>query len=176
VKPAAPLSDEAAGFLAGAMKNADGTSPGILTTMAHHPRLMIHFSRMGGSLLNRGLVPGREREIVILRVGANAQSVYEFGQHTLIGRRNGLSDTEIASLAASDPGDGWADHELDLIAMADELCGDDCVGDATFERLRARWTEAELVELVLCAGFYRMVSGFLNTMGVSLDDGVPGWP
>jgi hypothetical protein len=36
--------------------------------------------------------------------------------------------------------------------------------------------EAELVELVICAGFYRLVSGFLNTMGIPLDDGVPGWP
>jgi alkylhydroperoxidase family enzyme len=176
VKPAAPLGDEATEFLAKAMKNADGTSPNILTTMAHHPKLMIHFSRMGGFLLNRGLVPAREREIVILRIGANAGSVYEFGQHTLIGSRNGLSDAEIAGLAAGDVGDGWADHEFDLIAMADELCRDDCVSDATFEKLQARWTEAELVELVLCAGFYRMVSGFLNTMGVSLDDGVPGWP
>jgi hypothetical protein len=33
-----------------------------------------------------------------------------------------------------------------------------------------------LVELVVVAGFYRLVSGFLNTMGVQLDAGVPGWP
>jgi hypothetical protein len=24
--------------------------------------------------------------------------------------------------------------------------------------------------------FYRMVSGLLNSCGVALDDGVPGWP
>ena len=33
-----------------------------------------------------------------------------------------------------------------------------------------------LVELVVVAGFYRMVSGFLNSAGVQLDAGVPGWP
>jgi 4-carboxymuconolactone decarboxylase len=42
--------------------------------------------------------------------------------------------------------------------------------------LQADWTEAELLELVMVAGMYRMVSGFLNTMGVQLDEGVPGWP
>jgi alkylhydroperoxidase family enzyme len=170
------LSEEAAHLLSFSLKNADGTSPNILTTMAHHPQLMKHFSRLGGFLLNRGLLPVREREIVILRVGWNAQSVYEFGQHTLIGGQAGLSDGEIASLTAADPGAGWAGHERDLIAMVDELCAGDCVSDATFERLRARWSEAELVELVVCAGFYRLVSGFLNTMGVTLDEGVPGWP
>ena len=50
------------------------------------------------------------------------------------------------------------------------------MGDATWAALRGRWNEAELVELVAMAGFYRMVSGFLNTMGVPLDDGVPPWP
>jgi hypothetical protein len=42
--------------------------------------------------------------------------------------------------------------------------------------LRPRWTDEQLVELVVTAGFYRLVSGFLNTMGVQLDEGVPGWP
>ena len=35
---------------------------------------------------------------------------------------------------------------------------------------------AELVELLMVAGFYRLVSGFLNSAGVQLDPGVPGFP
>jgi 4-carboxymuconolactone decarboxylase len=155
----------------------DGSPLNIFATLAHHPKLFKRFNLLGGFLLNKGQVPEREREIVILRVGWNARAVYEFGQHTLIGRRCGLSDEEIASLA-SDSLDGhtWSDADRDLIALADELCADDCVSDATFARLAGRWNEAQLVELVICAGFYRLVSGFLNTMGVPLDDGVPGWP
>ena len=30
--------------------------------------------------------------------------------------------------------------------------------------------------LLIVAGFYRLVSGFLNSTGVQLDDGVPGFP
>jgi hypothetical protein len=33
-----------------------------------------------------------------------------------------------------------------------------------------------LVELIVTAGFYRMVSGFLNSTGVELDEGVPDFP
>jgi hypothetical protein len=29
---------------------------------------------------------------------------------------------------------------------------------------------------LVVAGFYRLVSGFLNSAGVQLDDGVPGFP
>jgi alkylhydroperoxidase family enzyme len=60
--------------------------------------------------------------------------------------------------------------------MADELAADDCVSDATWNALATRWSDAELVELLVVAGFYRLVSGFLNSAGVQLDDGVPGFP
>jgi alkylhydroperoxidase family enzyme len=158
----------------------DGTPLNIFRMLAHHPKLFKRFNLMGGFLLNKGQVPEREREIVILRVGWNARAVYEFGQHIVIGRRCGLTDAEISALA-SDPGRGdvdhaWSDADRDLIALADELCADDCVSDETFARLAERWSEAQLIELVICAGFYRLVSGFLNTFGVPLDEGVPSWP
>jgi alkylhydroperoxidase family enzyme len=60
--------------------------------------------------------------------------------------------------------------------MADDLSADDCVSDATWATLATRWSDAELVELLVVAGFYRLVSGFLNSAGVQLDDGVPGFP
>jgi hypothetical protein len=42
--------------------------------------------------------------------------------------------------------------------------------------LAARWPDDALVELLVVAGFYRLVSGFLNSTGVQLDEGVPGFP
>lgn len=148
----------------------------IFATLAHHPRLAKRYLVLGTGVLGKGLLPAREREIVILRVGANTGSVYEFGQHTRIGRDVGLTDEEIARLVEPDHGDGWADHERALIQMTDELCADDVVSDATWADLAGRWNEAELVELLLLAGFYRMTAGFLNSARVALDDGVPGWP
>jgi alkylhydroperoxidase family enzyme len=148
----------------------------IMGTMAHQPRLMKRFNALGGAFLVHGLLPAREREIVILRVGFNCRSVYEFGQHTLIGRDAGLTDEEIADLATTRAGGPWSADDQALIALADEICADDCARDTTFAALRRRWSDAELVELVALAGFYRMVSGFLNTLGVEPEDGLPGWP
>jgi 4-carboxymuconolactone decarboxylase len=154
----------------------DGKPINIFGTLAHQPRIMKRFNLFGGAYLVKGILPPREREIVILRVGWRCRSVYEFGQHTIMGRDAGLTDREIASLATTRAEGRWSADEQALIAMADELCDDDCVSDATWAALRRRWNEGELVELVTVAGFYRMVSGFLNTMGVELDEGVPSWP
>ncbi len=148
----------------------------ILRTLAHAPNVLKRFSQMGGTLLFRTSVPDREREIVILRVGSNCRSVYEFGQHTLIGQQSGLSDAEIAGLTAEADSFAWSADDRALVDLADDLCRDDCVSDVTWSALATRWDERQLVELVVTAGFYRMVSGFLNSAGVQLDAGVPGWP
>ena len=94
----------------------------------------------------------------------------------MIGRRCGLTDDEILSLTRPVEEHDWSAEDRALIALADELADDDCVSDGTWSRLAERWDDAELVELLVLAGFYRMVSGFLNSAGVQLDDGVPGFP
>lgn len=171
----ADVDGELAETLAGALTH-DGTPLNIFGVLGVHPKLLKRFNLLGGFLLNKGLLPEREREVVILRVGWNAQSVYEFGQHTIIGRRVGLTDEEIAALTEPLEAHPWSAEDAALIALADELCDDDCVTDDTWAALSTRWSEAELVELLVVAGFYRLVSGFLNSAGVQLDDGVPGFP
>jgi alkylhydroperoxidase family enzyme len=147
----------------------------IFLTLGHHPSLLQAFTRFGNVLLNRGTLPARERELVILRVGWRGGSPYEFGQHTLLGRVAGVTDDEIRRL--TDPGlAGWPDGDAALLAMVDELCADDRVGDATWAALAARWSAAEILELLVLAGYYRLVCGLLNSTGVQLEAGTPGWP
>ena len=198
IEPVGEPDAELQEILAGALTH-DGTPLNIFGVLGRHPKLLKRFNLLGGFLLNKGLVPPREREVVILRIGWNAQARYEFGQHTLIGRRCGLTDDEILSLTRPVEEPDWSAEDRALIALADELADDDCVSDGTWSllaerwddaitwyekavtlntwsQLAERWDDAELVELLVLAGFYRMVSGFLNSAGVQLDDGVPGFP
>lgn len=145
-------------------------------TMANNAGLFGPWSDLARYLAMDGCIPARERELVILRIGWRARSVYEFGQHTLFGRRAGLDDTEIRAVTGDLDSGPWNDEERDLLLMADEIFDDDCVSDATWQRLSGRWSPAEMVELVTLAGFYRMVSSSLNSLGVEREEGVPGWP
>ena len=183
LRPAAPriaplvdLTEELHVIMGGGINSPAGTPLNIFGTIAHHPKLLKRFMNFAGLFLNKGLLPAREREIVILRVGWNCQSVYEFGQHTVIGQRVGLTMVEIVELTKQSTEHQWSARDRALIAMSDELCADNCVSTTTWEELQAFWNEAELVELVMVAGTYRLVSGFLNTMGVELDVDTPGWP
>ena len=176
ISPIEKLTPELQEIMGGGINSPAGTPLNIFGTIAHHPRLLKRFMNFAGLFLNKGLLPAREREIVILRVGWNCQSVYEFGQHTIIGQRVGLSLSEIDALTKKFDADAWSNRDAALIAMADDLCFDNCVSEATWNLLTADWKEDELIELVMVAGTYRLVSGFLNTMGVELDADTPGWP
>jgi 4-carboxymuconolactone decarboxylase len=156
---------------------ADAPTLNIFATLARNPPLLDHFGRFFTYLLKEGALPGRERELVILRVGWLTGSVYEFGQHTVEGLREGLTPDEIEAIAREPVQPGhWSADDTALLSMADELCRHDGVSDGTWGALARRWSEAELLELLVLAGGYRMVCGLLNAVGIELDEGIPGWP
>lgn len=146
----------------------------IFATMAHHPRLLKRFNVLGGLFLGRGVLPARERELVILRTAWRTGCVYEFGQHTLLGRQEGLTEHEIRRVTEESA--EWPEGDATLIRLADEVHTSRDVSDELWAQLKQRWGEAELIELVALAGFYGMVATFLNATRVQLDPGVPGWP
>jgi 4-carboxymuconolactone decarboxylase len=155
----------------------DAPTLNIFATLARNPPLLDHFGRFFTYLLKKGSLPGRERELVILRVGWRTGSEYEFGQHTIEGLREGLTPDEVEAVTGDvvSP-DRWGADDRALLSMADELCRYDAVSEATWDALTRRWDEAQLLELLVLAGGYRMVCGLLNTVGIQLEQGIPGWP
>jgi len=128
------------------------------------------------AVLMKGSLEARLREIVILRIGWDSQSVYEFGQHTLFGRQAGLSEDEIYLLSRPISEGRWSAKEQSLIQMTDDIHADDCVSDETWRELKAYFSDEEIIEAMAVAMNWRMVSTLLNSCGVALDEGVPGWP
>lgn len=147
----------------------------IFATLAHHPKLLKRWLVFGNHVLSKSTLPPRERELVILRTGWRCGSEYEFGQHTVIGRREGLTDDEIRRLA-TDGTDGWSPTDAALVRAADELVADHVISDATWAELTSTWTTQQVMDVVFAVGQYALVSMALRTFGVQRDEGVPGFP
>lgn len=141
----------------------------LFTTLARDERLFLRF--MGGGLLDRGNLTLRQRELVIDRVTARCGSEYEWGVHvTLFGPRVGLTDEQQASLVHGGPDDGcWTEPERLLLCLCDRLHAACDVDDALWAELRAHYSEAALLELLLLAGFYRTVSYLTNVLRLPLE-------
>ena len=100
---------------------------------------------------------------------------YEWGQHVVIARQVGLTDEEIL-LAKSGPRSLGISTLYGLLLQAtDELHGDAHIADATWQGLLEHYNTQQMMDLVFTVGQYNLVSMALNSFGVQLDDGVPGW-
>jgi len=156
---------------------ANGREPlNIFKTIAHHPKLMKRWLVFGAHVLSKSSLPARDRELVILRVGWLCQAEYEFGQHTAIGRASGLDDAEIRRITEGPDAPGWSDFDATLLRATDELVGDAFITNPTWEALSARYSVEQRIDLIFCIGQYNLVSMALNSLGVQLDPGVPGFP
>jgi alkylhydroperoxidase family enzyme len=142
--------------------------PDIFKVLAINRRLFWPWLLFASRLMPRGQLAATDREKVILRVGWNCRSHYEWGQHVEIGLRVGLSDQHILRVArgpqaCADP------FERALLQACDELCRGSCIADATWAVLRQRYSDHLLIELLMLAGHYQMIAGFLNSVGLKLE-------
>lgn len=141
----------------------------VFRMMGHGGDLVDGFTRLGNHLLSRGKLDPVLREIAIIRVGVLSGAGYEVQQHEAIGRRLGMDE---ALLAAIHEGLGAAcfdEMQRLVIALTDDIVANVRASDATFEPLKARLSLMELQELVICIGYYMMVSRFLETFDVDLE-------
>ncbi len=152
--------------LLAALRGFNGVELNIFSTLARHPKLLKRWSAFGGTLLYRGALPARERELLILRTGYLCRSAYEWGQHVTIGQAAGLTDDEIARVAAGPDADGWSPEDALVLRAADDLHRDSRLGDATWDALAARWDEQQLIEVCMVVGQYHLVAFTLNSLGV----------
>ncbi|MFP6582949.1 MAG: carboxymuconolactone decarboxylase family protein [Candidatus Hydrogenedentota bacterium] len=148
----------------------------VFTTMANHPDLARDWLVFGGHILSRNTLPPKDRETLILRIGWLCQAEYEWGQHVVIGKRDGLTDEDIERIIEGPTAKGLSDNSRLLLQATDELHKDAFVSDATWNALAEIYNTKQLMDLVFTVGEYNLVSMALNSFGVQLDEGLKGFP
>ena len=141
----------------------------LFTTLARVPRIWDRFR--AGSLLDRGPVSLRHREIVIDRTCARCGCAYEWGVHVgFFARRVALTPEQIRATVHGDASDPvWSDEERLLIRMVDELHDTSALSDQTWASLAASFTVEQILELIALVGFYHSVSFFANALKLSAE-------
>jgi 4-carboxymuconolactone decarboxylase len=156
-------------------------APSILAlfrVLAHNAELAERATGWGAYLLGRkAKLSLREREVVIDRVCARCGAQYEWGVHAAaFGDAAGFDARQTAVIA--DPhGDLAALPPRDrlLVRMVDELHDTATVGDVLWRELAAHWSEAQLIELLMLAGWYHAISYVCNAARVPLEEWGSRW-
>jgi alkylhydroperoxidase family enzyme len=123
------------------------------------------------SLLDRGPLSLREREIVIDRTCALTACEYEWGVHVAtFANAAGLTDDEVRATVREGAGAPcWPAAEQALIATVDALHHRATLDYAEFAALSAHYDDAKIFEIILLCGFYRTVSYLANGLALPLE-------
>jgi 4-carboxymuconolactone decarboxylase len=133
-------------------------------------------SRNGSGYVNQISMLGktgraRHRELLILRVGWNSQSEYEWSEHVgpVGGARKMGVPIERITMGPEAP--GWDPFEANLLRFADEMYRDSVVSDRTWNALKQQYDDRLMIDATITAANYRMVSLALNILGVQSNPG-----
>ena len=147
--------------------------PEYMRTMVKHPDLFRAQMELG-TVLFKGRIPARERELAVLRIGWLAGAPYEWGEHVKISQRYGVSHEEIARAQAGSSAPGWTGHEAAILRGVEELLSDFAMSDATWETLAKTWDEAQLLEFPSMVGQYVVTAYIQNSVRSRLAPENPG--
>jgi alkylhydroperoxidase family enzyme len=161
----AEMSDAQRELLAPFLQN--GRVDNVFRTLAQHAELMKRWLPFARHVLSKSTLSPREREIVILRAGYLCRAEYEWAQHVRLGRQRGLSDADVGAIMA---GRGLPPKEDLLLRAAGELHDHARISEATWKGLAEHYGREQLIDVIFTFGQYTLVSMFLNSAGVQVDD------
>ncbi|MFZ4649872.1 MAG: carboxymuconolactone decarboxylase family protein [Rubrivivax sp.] len=111
-------------------------------------------------------IPGRLRELAILRIAVINQADYEFVSHVPFALKEGLTQAQIDAVARWEASSLYSEQERAVLAYTDSMTRDVHVPDETFEPIRRLFDAREVTELTATIAAYNLVSRFLEALQV----------
>lgn len=150
------------------------TLPDAVATMLRHPdiyRAQIEYVSQRAKAL---VLAPRDLEMLILRTAWLCQSPYTWGEHVAFGRKAGITPEEVERITLGSGAPDWGEKDRAILRLAEELHQTCNVGDEAWEIVRKHFSDKEIIEMLMMAGFYREIAYLYNTMRVPLMPGNPG--
>ncbi len=141
----------------------------LLKALAHSPKTMRDWNRMGVTILLKGELADDLRELAIIRVGHLAQAQYELIAHRNIGLQTGLKQEQIDDIGDWKNSPHFSEKELAVLQYTDEVALNIKASDDAFAKIKNFFNEREIVELTVAIGYYGMVCRILESLEVDLE-------
>lgn len=156
--------------LAEASGRAAGTEPSaVFMTLGRNRKLFWAWLRFAATMMPGGRLQRAQTELVIVRVAARTGNAYELQAHLRLAREAGVGEEELAAVQALGGTQAWSGRDRLLLDVADEMLRDRDLGDDTWQRLRASFDEATIIEIVMLVAHYEMLATTLRTLRVHPD-------
>jgi alkylhydroperoxidase family enzyme len=141
----------------------------LFAMLAHSGDLVDGVTRLGNQILSHTELDPWLREIAILRTGVLTGSKYEVYQHRLIAQAYKIADDRIDAVIAGDLA-ALTPLEQAVCRFVATMMTTERPSDALFNEMMDLIGLRPLQELVVTCGYYFMVSRFLVTFDVDIED------
>jgi alkylhydroperoxidase family enzyme len=150
----------------------------IFQVLLNHPKLACALNDLLATMLWRGMLDARLRELIIMRIGWLTASDYEWTQHWRVAQGLGVSAEDLLGVRDWQVYQGFGPAERAVLAATDDVVRDGAVSAESWVACQREFgpDPAVLVELVTAIGAWRMVASILHSLQVPLEDGVTSWP
>ena len=138
--------------------------------LAHTPPLGAAALTLIYAVLSHSELDPVLREIVILRVAQRSQAAYALSQHSAIARSVGVSAAQVSSLAAgATPDELFDERQRAAVAFVDESLDRSQTSEETWRLALQHFNPRQLVELLLTAGCFRMMSRLVSILELEME-------
>ena len=150
-----------------------GPIGGPFNGMLRSPAIGNLVQSLGGELRFKSTIPSKLNELAIMVTARYWTSQYEWHAHCRLALEAGLDPAKAKDVAENRrPANMDADEAM-VYDFSRELHETKGVSDANFQRVKDRFGERGVFDLIAVNGYYSLVSMILNVDKTPLPDGVP---
>ena len=135
------------------------------------PRLVEPWLDFASAMRFRVDSPASLRELLIVRSGQLLDAEYEWKHHWTLALEAGVPEEKLRALEDWKSSGLFNASERAVLALADETSVGAGATETTMRELAAHFSEQEIVELVITAGYYAGVGRIINSLAVPLEEG-----
>lgn len=134
--------------------------------LLHSPPVARGWLNLFTAIRQQMVLPGRYRELAILRVAVLNGADYEFGMHVPFALKGGCTAEQVDAVRVGSSATVFDARERAVLAYTEAMTRDIRVPDSVFQQVRELFPEREVVELTATIAGYNLVSRFLVAMAI----------
>jgi uncharacterized peroxidase-related enzyme len=144
-----------------------GNVPNMFRTVAHRPEILQTMIAHMEAVLNTGTLPTALKELVIVRTSQMNSCEYCLASHSLLAKKLGYSDAQIATLPVFESSDSFTPREKAALRLAERLTRNErALNEEELAELKIHFTEGEIVELMAASGLFNYFNRFNNLLAM----------
>ena len=171
IKPADPAGNAQLAATYERITKTRGYVANILLSLSHAPQGLEHFAAFGEYVRYGTELPARVRELAILAIARGNQ--YAWSHHYPHAIKAGIAQQELDALEENQLAETLSQSEKAAVRYVREFAQGGNVTDATFGKMRKHYSDRQITDLTLLAGYFMALGATITAFRVGLEPNFP---